>query len=152
MIWRNNDPDMCNEFVTPAGNEFEILYSPKVHKDGTIELVESGRKDLRQEINSWREQTDMSYILRSMAAGTYIPQEKGYYGDFTNMPSTMAEAYQVMLNAEKSFMELPLDVRNKFDNNYKNWLFMANEETEKFMDMMGFSNTVEEVEEEKESE
>lgn len=134
----DNSLDRCNEFSTPSGNQFEDVYSVKVLKDGTCVLEVSGKKDIKAEINAWKEHTDMAYIIRAMQSGTYRPRENVFYGDFTDAPESMAEAFQTMINAEKAFYELPLDVRNQFDNNWSKWMVMANTETERFMDLMGF--------------
>ena len=138
MIYRNNDLDKAGEFFSSHGDETEPIYSPKIVADGRIELEVTGKRDIQQEIDSWREHTDMSYILRQMAAGQYEPKYIGSYGDFTNMPETMAEAMQLMLDAENAFHELPIETQNKFDNNYRKWLMMANQETQKFSELMGF--------------
>lgn len=135
----NNSVERCNEFVTPPGNQFEIIYSPKVMKDGSVELVETGKKDLKEEINSWREHTDMAFVLRAMAlTGQPVNLVPGMYGDFSEMPGSMAEAMQLMIDAESAFYQLPLDKRNNFDNDFKKWLVMLNTDAEKFSDLMGF--------------
>lgn len=144
MIYRNNDLEQASKFISNPGNQFENLYSAKVQKDGSVLLEVTGQKDIRQEIDSWREHTDMSWILRQMANGTYQPKVEGMYGDFTEMPETMAEAMQVMIDAESAFYKLDLETRNKFDNDYKKWLVMANQDVENFGKLMGFVNEVKE--------
>ena len=103
MILRNNDLDKANEFFTCPGNRYENIYESKVQKDGSVELEVVGQKDIQQEIDSWIEHTDMAYILRAMAQGTYQPRSNPQYGDFTSVPQTMQEAMQLMIDAERSF-------------------------------------------------
>lgn len=148
MILKNNTMDDAAKFVSSSGDQFEPLYSPKIVCDGRIELEETGKRDVQQEINSWREHTDMAYILRQMAAGSYQPRSNPVYGDFTDMPETMAEAMQLMIDAEVAFHELPLETQGKFDNNYRKWLMMANQDTKKFSELMGFIDKAEAVIEE----
>lgn len=149
MIY-DNSLEKCNEFSTPEGSPYEDIYSVKVLKDGTCVLEVTGKKNVQDEINAWKEHTDMSYILRAMATGQYMPRDNIMYGDFTQTPETLSDALQTIINAEKAFYELPLEMRNKFDNDWKKWMVMANSETEKFMDMMEFKkeNNVVEVEKE----
>lgn len=136
----NNSVEKANDFETPAGNRFEVIYSPKVQADGSIELVETGKKDIQEEIDSWYEHTDMSYILRAMAATGEIPNvSRGFYGDFSEMPGNMAEAMQLMLDAEAAFYELPLDRRNAFDNDFKKWLVLMHTDGDRFAELMQFS-------------
>lgn len=112
------------------GELFHILYKSKVSKNGDIELVEDGKEDIKEKINSWRDQTDMAYILRQMALGdtSVLNRSPGSYGDFTKMPNTMQEMLQLRIDAERAFYELPLDVRNNFDNDVSRWLATAGSE------------------------
>lgn len=112
-----------NSFVTDPGSRYHIIYDPVVKSDGTIVLEESGQDDIQEYIDSFRDQTDMSFILQRMALGdlSVLSQKTPMYGDFTNMPKTYAEALQLVLDSEKKFMQLPLEVRNLFDNDYRKW-------------------------------
>lgn len=112
-----------NIFVTSCGSKYRSVFAPIVCPDGTIQLVESGKEDIQQYIDSFRDQTDMTYILQRMAAGdtSVLNQKEPMFGDFTNMPSTYAEALQLVIDREAQFMKLPLEVRNKFDNDFRKW-------------------------------
>lgn len=116
-----------NKFVSDPGSPVHILYSGKVMKDGKIQLTESGKEDIQEMIDSYRESTDLAFILRQLNAGnTAVLNEKDpMYGDFTKVPTSMMDAKQMELDAEKEFLQLPLEVREQFDNNYLNWLFNA---------------------------
>lgn len=115
------------EFVTYEGETEHIEYSPKVMKDGTIELVESGKTDINAYINAQKDTTDMAYIIAQLTAGNtdVINARKPMFGDFTEMPKTYAEALQLRIDAEKSFYALPLDVRSKFDNDFNQYFATA---------------------------
>ena len=47
-----------------------------------------------------------------------LAQRAGMYGDFTNMPTSYAELYQSVLDAQAYFDSLPLDIRQKFDHSF----------------------------------
>lgn len=119
-----------NSFVTSSGDRYHHIFSPIVCPDGTITLVESGKEDIQEYINSFRDQTDMSYILQRMAAGdtSVLNQKEPMFGDFTNMPTTYAEALQLVMDREAQFMKLPVDVRNKFDNDFRKWFAQSGSE------------------------
>lgn len=149
MIYRDNDLDKANEFITCPGSRYENIYDSKVQKDGSVELEIVGQKDIQQEIDSWIEHTDMAYILRSMAQGTYQPKSNPQYGDFTSVPQTMQEAMQLMIDAERSFLALDLDTRARFDNDFKKWLVaLQNDEKDWSMRMWPDKFIEEEVKEE----
>ena len=126
-----------NKFVTSAGNKDHILYSPKVLDSGVIKLIESGKENIQDKINSFRDTCDMSFIIQRLAMGdsSVLNKKLPNYGDFTQMPKSFAEALQLVINAEKEFYDLPLDTRNKFDNDYKQWFAQAGSEA--WLDKMG---------------
>ena len=47
-----------------------------------------------------------------------LAQRAGMYGDFTNMPTSYAELYQNVLDAQAYFDSLPLEIRQKFDHSF----------------------------------
>lgn len=116
-----------NDFVTCPGNPEKVLYSAKVLPNGVIDVVESGLENMQDKIESFRSQTDMAYILKQIALGNndVLVRSVGQYGDFTNMPKTMAEAMQLQIDAEKEFYKLDLDTRGKFNNDFRQWLVSA---------------------------
>lgn len=116
-----------NDFVSCSGDLYHVLYTSHVNSDGTIDLVESGKDDIREYINSFREQTDISFILRQIALGNTsgLTDKQPMYGDFTQLPKSYAEALQLVYDAEERFMGLPVDVRNQFDNDFKQWFAQA---------------------------
>lgn len=119
-----------NEFVTCPGDPIQIQYESKVMPDGTIVLKESGKKDLQEEINSFLTQTDIFYITSRLAVGdtSVLNPNPAMYGDFTEAPKSLQHAMQTMIDGEKAFYQLPLEVRNRFDNNFRQWLFSVGSE------------------------
>lgn len=125
------------QFSNP-GDPIHIIYGPKVNDDGTIDLVEIGKENTDDIIESHRESTDMNVILDKIAAGdvSVLEQRKGMYGDFTEMPKTYAEALQMQIDAEKMYNELPVEIKNKFDNDKNK--FFATAGTEDWFDKCGY--------------
>lgn len=116
-----------NTFVTCAGSRVKTIYSSKVLPTGEIVLTASGKEDVQDYINSFRESTDMSYILHQLALGNtdVLNQKQMMFGDFTDVPESLAEAQQMLIDGEAAFYKLPLDVRQKFNNDFRNWLFTS---------------------------
>lgn len=129
-----------NKFFTCEGEEYKIEYSPHVMPDGTIELEVSGRINIKEYINSQREQTDMSYIMKQIALGNtaVLNESAGMYGDFTGMPKSYAEALQLRIDAENSFYKLPVDVRNKFENDFNRYFATAG--SDEWFEKLGVKN------------
>lgn len=137
-----------NDFETCPGEQFHIEFSAKVMPDGRIELVPSGKTDIKQMINSFRDSTDMSFILSRLAAGdtSVLSQKEPMFGDFTELPKTYAESLQLVIDSKKKFYELPLDVRNKFDNDYQKWFVSAGSDS--WLKAMGYDPVIKPAEEE----
>lgn len=116
-----------NDFITCPGSPEVIKYSTKVLDSGRIEVVPSGKENIQDKIESFRCQTDMAYILKQLAIGNndVLARSVGQYGDFTQVPKTMAEALQLQIDAEKEFYKLDLDTRNAFNNDFREWLVTA---------------------------
>lgn len=111
------------EFVTCPGDRYHTIYSPRVLENGTIELVETGKDDIQEMIDSQREQTDIHYIIKRLQMGdtSVLNQREPMYGDFTKFPKTQAEILQLMIDAKYEFEHLPLEDRNKFDGDFNKW-------------------------------
>lgn len=116
-----------NSFISHSGDQFHINFSPRVLDNGELKLVESGKDDIKQMINSFRDSTDMSFILQRLAVGdsSVLSQRPGMFGDFTQMPTTYAEALQLVIDGRREFDVLPLDVKNSFNNDFRQFLASA---------------------------
>lgn len=115
------------DFVTCPGSAKVPVYEPKVLSDGSIDVVVAGYENQQDKIESFRPQTDMSFILKQMALGNneVLVKSVGQYGDFTQMPKTMAEAMQLQIDAEREFYKLDVDTRSKFNHDFRKWLVSA---------------------------
>lgn len=150
---RNKNAKVSNtdEFVTCSGSKVHITYSPKVLDNGIIKLIPSGKENIQDKINSFRDSCDISFILRRLQMGdtSVLTDKVPNYGDFTSVPKSYAEALQYVIDAEKKFYDLPLDTRNLFDNDYRQWFATAG--SPDWLNKMGIkkSNDVEVEEKEK---
>ena len=125
-----------NKFFTNPGSRFQVRYSSTVNKDGTISLTPCGKIDIQEFIESFRETTDLSYIMRELQRGnmSVLNQRQAFYGDFTSAPKDMMDFQQRVLDGQRAFYELPLEVREKYNNNM--WLWMNDAGSEKWTDVM----------------
>lgn len=116
-----------HKFITSSGSNMHQLYSSKVYPDGRIELEENGEEDIQELIDSYRDGTDMAYILHQLEMGNQevLSQRSPMYGDFTTAPKTLAQAQQMLIDGENAFYKLPLETRQQFDNDFRKWLFTS---------------------------
>lgn len=109
----------------PQCSKFSPTFSLKINKNnGKKELVKTGETNTYEKIQAGKEQTLVYNILDRYNKGEIevLNQTQGAYGDFTNMPTSLAEAQQRLIDAEKTFESLPLEVRREFNHSTTEFL------------------------------
>lgn len=132
--------DRVRKFCS-CGDRFVTTYKPHFENDGTMNLKESGRVDLYEEIQSHKASTDINTIIKkfTMTGDESLFQvRQAYYGDFSEMPKTYAEMFQRVVDAENLFNGLPPEVRSQFNNNLSE--FLSSFGTEKFKNAFGVND------------
>ena len=104
----------------PATTSIVTDYQLSLAPDGKEVLVAVGEHDIYPEIQSHAKSVDINEIVLRYQRGDIdvLAQRAGMYGDFTNMPTSYAELYQNVLDAQAYFDSLPLEVRQKFDHSF----------------------------------
>ncbi len=107
-----------------SGNPFKKVYKPVVGSDGVLDLVESGEESLYDYIQSWKDSVDINVILARYANGDVdvLSKMQGAYGDFTQFPKTYAEMLNRVIQGKEFFYSLPLDIREKYNNNFTEFI------------------------------
>lgn len=112
--------------AVPLGDKEVTEYHYEVDKDtGERKLVENELKfNWYQKIQEARVGTSMQEILSRYANGddSVIGKIEKSYQDFTSAPRTLAEAYQMISNAERDFKTLPSDVKELFNNDVQQFM------------------------------
>ena len=140
MRFRNMyDTDFKREFSSP-GDEEALIYSPSIDNEGRVILEVTGKRNIPDFIDSFRESCDINNIVERFNSGdvSVLSRSQGAFFDATQLPHTYAEMLKTVINAEQTFNSLPLDIREKFDNSYVKWLSMM-DDVEQFALMMGVS-------------
>lgn len=135
--------EKAGRVFSSVGRSVKDLYSPMVRKDGVIELVKSGEKDLYSEIQSHKDSVDIHVLLAQYANGDLNALEKrqGIYEDIVGMPKSYAEMFQRIKDGERAFYGLPVDVREKFDHSFEKWLITVGQQD--WFDKMQIKGVVE---------
>lgn len=123
-----------DDHVSPAsvpGSRIKVLYSPVFDKAGHMSLVKSGEEDLYDYIQSHADSVDIHVILKRFAMGdvSVLSRVQGTYGDFTQMPKTFAEALNTLVAAEQYFNSLPVEVRQRFNHNFNEFIASMDQPT-----------------------
>ena len=120
QTWHRDQEHFCSE---PGSGE-KILYSPEFDRSGVMTLKESGKEDFYAFIQSHKDSVDLHKIMDRFNAGDTAALQKvqGMFGDFSQMPQTYAGLLNHMIEAEQTFMSLPLETREKFGHSFHRWL------------------------------
>lgn len=119
--------NMPTTIAQPKCEKIVPTYGEEIDKDGKVHVVETGKTNLYEKIQASKDETLVYNILDRFNAGdvSVLQKNQGYYGDFTDMPKTLAEAQQLLITAENYFNSLPLEVRKEFNHSFSEFLASA---------------------------
>ncbi len=101
-----------------TGSGMKPTYKMHVDDNGKRELKQSGEFNLYADIQSYEQSVSVDYLLTKFINGdaSALSRAQGVYGDFTQMPRTLAELQQRVIDAENLFNSLPLDIRAQYNH------------------------------------
>lgn len=107
-------------FLSNPGSPVKILYGPEFDEKGRMTLVEKGRENLYDFIQSFKESVDIHVLLKRFANGEtdVLSKIQGFYGDFSEFPRTYADLLNTVNEGEAFFNGLPVEVRSKFGHSF----------------------------------
>lgn len=114
-------------------------HEAKMLENGKRILTKTVKKNIYEMIQASREQTEIDRIVRRAMEGdpSVLSYMNGVYADLTDAPTSLAQAQQIMLNAKREYEKLPLDVKEKFHNNYEEYI--AKVGSKEWFDKMGIT-------------
>lgn len=127
-----------NKFISNPGSPLKEKYHGKVMENGEIELVFDGYEDLQAYIDSFEEETNIENIITRVNNGEIdlLNTVAGAYIDTVGMPKTYAEVLQTVIDGQKVFEALPVDIKARFDNDFNKWFAQMGDND--FMEKSGF--------------
>lgn len=125
-----------NSIISNPGSDIVIEYSPIVNDDGSITLEESGKSNIQEYIDSFAESCDIKSIIARFNAGDVEALNRNVmkFGDFTEFPKTYAEVLQLQIDSNNLFNSLPINIKEKFDNDPNKFFVMSG--TEEWKDII----------------
>lgn len=110
------------------GNIMEPQYRERYDKEGRPYLEQVGEINTYEKIQSYKDEVDpMSILARYEAGDTTVMANPGWYIDTSKMPANYIEWRNMMNEQKEKFETLPLEIRNKFGNNFNAWAATAGE-------------------------
>ena len=107
-------------FESDSGKPVKTDYDYKII-DGIKCLVPSGKTNTQDMIESFSEECDINVIVAKFINGdeSVLSKTVGTFGDFRDAPKTYAEMFDRVISCEKIFNNLPVEIKEKFDNSYE---------------------------------
>lgn len=126
-----------------VGSGEKPSFKMEIDVNGRRSLRRDGMIDTYSQIQSHRESCDISYIMERFANGdaSVLSKKQGIYGDFTNVPTSVVELQQRVIDAERLFYTLPIETREKFEHNPS--MFYASIGSDSFNEIMGIDKAKE---------
>ena len=118
------------------GNKEEVTYSERRNEQGHPYLVKTGVRNTYEERQSMKGEYDIYNMLERYANGdTSVMRNNAQYIDATEMPSNFHEAYNIMASQREKFDMLPVEIKQKFGNDWVQWA--AQSGTNDWLEKMG---------------
>lgn len=101
--------------AAPTGTEYDKVRKIIIDDTGHKVLKVVGETNRYQKIQAHKEECLIENILaKATIDPTILNQRNGQYFDATEMPKTLAEAQNKILEVKQEFEKLPVEVREKF--------------------------------------
>lgn len=135
--------DAHDRVAACVGSPVRTVYGGRYDANGRVVLEEKGKEDLYAYIQSFKDSVDINVILARFTNGDTeaLSRAQGFYADVADFPSNMADALNRINECEEMFKSLPLDVRQKFDCSFEQ--FLSQSGSAEWLDKMGMSGNVE---------
>ena len=130
-----------NRIAANPGSPIKVVYGGKYDANGRVVLEKKGEENLYDYIQSFRDSVDLNVILARFSNGDVeaLNKAQGFYADVTDFPKNMADALNRINQAEEMFKSLPLEIRQKFDCSFEQ--FLAQSGSDDWLSKMGFEIT-----------
>ena len=135
-----------SKFFTNTGDGYIDEYQLRINKEtGEEELIQIGKRNMYEEIQSFKDSADITNILNRYINGEsdLLHKVNGVYGDFTNMPTSYADYFAKVKEAKAIFDTLPDEIKDKFDNDAEK--FFLEFGTDSFVDKVKDSEVIDDT-------
>ena len=150
MKFKNKHDDHEHVYSEP-GSPIKIEYQLRII-DNHEEIVETGKSNLYEYIQSHADSVDISKILERCALiddYSLLNRMPAQFMDVTEMPKNLAEAFAQVQDAKNFFDRMPMEIKEKYNQNYLE--FISDIGTDRFTkNVSDFLDTLKKTEEVKE--
>ena len=107
------------EILSCPGDPIRVVREAEYDSSKNITVVPKGKENFYAYINSFAESVDIHVLLARFQNGDKeaLLQRAGAYIDISALPTNLNEFIELSRNAESLFNTLPIEVKEKFNNN-----------------------------------
>lgn len=130
------------EFVSDPGSPIKEKFHGKVLPSGEIELVYDCDENIQEYIDSFEQETNIENIIARVNNGEIdlLNSAVGAYVDTVGMPRTYAEILQTVIDGQRTFETLPVEIKERFGNDFNQWFAQLGDDD--FLVKSGFVKAV----------
>lgn len=112
-----------------TGSAYVDEYSARYDDSGTLVLDVVGKKNVYEEIQSYKDSVDIYNILRRFAAGEVdvLSKVQGFYDDVSKMPKSYRDVLNLNIKTEQFFEGLPAETKQLFNNSFSEFMVAMGE-------------------------
>lgn len=101
---------------TPVGDRHRSIFRKTKDEKGHLCLVEVGKQDQQEVIDSFAHSCDISTLIKRYEAGdvSVLSRVQGVYADITDLPNDLMSAHEILNNARKAYDSLTDDQKHEF--------------------------------------
>ena len=112
-------------FASNPGKRFYVEKHGEVQPNGVIKLIDDREIDLQEKYNAEYPATTIDNILANSSPFDNFADD-GLNGiDATTLPKTFAEFLQLQIDRKREFDRLPVEVKQKFNNDLNQYMATA---------------------------
>ncbi|QCS36590.1 minor capsid protein [Capybara microvirus Cap3_SP_472] len=143
LLYRTPYDGKTSRIPTDPGSEWANEYELQI-VNKKKDLVYTGRHNLYEEIQKYKEECEIENILKRMSTGDYsMLGEEGNYIDTEGMPDNLMDAQNSILKLQNEWLKLPVEIRKKFDNSLE--AFVEESGSEEWLNKLGYETKKEET-------
>lgn len=124
MSFRAGEMCKTDRVYCNPGDPIATRYVAEMKDNGEFVLVEAGKENLYEYIQSFADSCDINNIIARFESGEVdvMDQVKGFYGDFADLPDNMHEVFNILRRGRDVFDRLPVEEKEKYNNSFEQWI------------------------------
>ena len=101
---------------SPTGDRHRPIFHKSKSEEGPACLVEVGKQDFQELIDSFAHSCDISTLIKRYEAGDFsvLSRVQGVYADVTDLPNDLMSAHEILTNARRTYDSLTEDQKRDF--------------------------------------